>query len=187
MLGYIGYYASVSLVSVPNIVNRTTTEATSDLSLVGLILGSSTGTTASGATTSNYGKVATQNPAANSTVNPGSSVSYTTYACTPSTGSWYNVGSTYSSSCDGSYIYTYQDQQRTITYANCTTGTESRTVTVGSTSCAPPPPPSCPPGSACTADLGNCGYCGAGVTCYKAGTCKADGVTCQPGSGAYIC
>ena len=66
-------------VVVPNIVNLSTSAASSALSSAGLVLGSSTGTTVTYDTGLN-GLVSSQSPTAGSSVNYGGSVSYTTYA-----------------------------------------------------------------------------------------------------------
>lgn len=84
----IGYVASSgSGVQVPNIVDLSTSAASSALSAVGLALGSSTGSTTSGATSGNNGYVATQSVAPGTTADYGTVISYTTYnyvpPCTP--------------------------------------------------------------------------------------------------------
>lgn len=80
----IGYFASSgSSVLVPNIVDLSTGAASSALSAVGLILGSSTGSTSSGATSQNNGNIASQSVSAGSYIDYGSTITYTTYAYSP--------------------------------------------------------------------------------------------------------
>lgn len=80
----IGYFASSgSSVLVPNIVDLSTGAASSALSAVGLVLGSSTGSTSSGATSENNGNIASQSVAAGSYVDTGTTITYTTYAYSP--------------------------------------------------------------------------------------------------------
>jgi len=79
-LGSIGYVASSwSRVIVPNIVGLSTSAAASALSAVGLVLGSSTGTTTSGANSGNNGNLATQSVASGADVERGTTITYTTY------------------------------------------------------------------------------------------------------------
>ena len=88
MLGYLGYYGVTSSVAVPNIVGKSTSQASADLAAVGLVLGSSTGSTTSGATSGNNGYIATQSQAEGTLVAPGTVITYTTYnyvpPCSPS-------------------------------------------------------------------------------------------------------
>ncbi len=80
----IGYFASSgSGVLVPNIVDLSTSAASSALSAVGLTLGSSTGSTSSGANSGNNGNIASQSVASGTYVDYGTVVNYTTYSYTP--------------------------------------------------------------------------------------------------------
>lgn len=103
----VGYFASSgSGVQVPNIVDLSTSAASSALSAVGLVLGSSTGTTTSGATSGNNGYVASQSVASGAYVDYGTTITYTTYnyvpPCTPS----YSYSEQVTSPCNGC-TYTY--------------------------------------------------------------------------------
>lgn len=80
----IGYFASSgSSVLVPSIVGLSTGAASSALSAVGLVLGSSTGSTSSGASSENNGNIASQSIAAGTYVDYGTTITYTTYAYSP--------------------------------------------------------------------------------------------------------
>ncbi len=101
MLGYLGYYGSVSSITVPNIVGLTTSAASSALSALGLVLGSSTGSTSSGATAENNGYVASQSIAAGSGVDAGTTITYTTYSYTPPCTPSYSYSEQITSACNG--------------------------------------------------------------------------------------
>jgi hypothetical protein len=82
MLGGIGFLSGGSRVIVPNIVGLSTSAATTALSNVGLVLGSSTGSTSSGASSENNGFVATQSVASGADLDRTSTITYTTYSYT---------------------------------------------------------------------------------------------------------
>jgi hypothetical protein len=83
MLGGIGFLSGGSRVIVPNIIGLSTSAASAALSNVGLVLGSSTGSTSSGATSENNGYVASQSVSAGSDLDRTSTITYTTYSYTP--------------------------------------------------------------------------------------------------------
>lgn len=118
MLGYLGYYGSVSSIIVPNIVGLTTSAASTALSAVGLVLGSSTGSTSSGATPENNGYVASQSVASGASVQPGTTITYTTYSYTPPCSPSYSYSEQVTSACNGC-TYTYNLIQTDVT---CGTG-----------------------------------------------------------------
>lgn len=123
MLGSIGFLSGGSRVLVPNIVGLSTSAATTALSNVGLTLGSSTGSTSSGASSENNGYVASQSVASGADVDRGSTVTYTTYSYTApvSPPSWidntisnsFQAGTSYSDSVSASngasYTWEYVD------------------------------------------------------------------------------
>lgn len=82
MLGGIGFLSGGSRVIVPNIVGLSTSAASTALSNVGLVLGSSTGSTSSGANSGNDGYVATQSVASGADLDRTSTITYTTYSYT---------------------------------------------------------------------------------------------------------
>lgn len=113
MLSSLGFIGSGSRVLVPSILGQSPSSASTILSNAGLSLGSSTGTTSSGATSGNDGKVATQSIISGSDVERGTSVTYTTFSyvyvppCSPN----YQVTNTTSScsNCQTTYTDTYTD------------------------------------------------------------------------------
>ncbi len=120
----IGYVASSgSRVLVPSIVDLSTSAASSALSAVGLVLGSSTGSTGSGANSGNNGYVASQSVSSGTYVDYGTTVDYTTYSYSPppSPPSWtdssivnsFTAGSSYSDSVSATngaaYTWEYVD------------------------------------------------------------------------------
>jgi hypothetical protein len=103
----IGYVASSgSGILVPNIVGLTTSAASSALSAVGLVLGSSTGSTSTGATSGNNGYVASQSVASGTYTDFGTTITYTTYSYTPPCSPSYSYSEQVTSSCNGC-TYTY--------------------------------------------------------------------------------
>lgn len=82
MLGGIGFLSGGSRVIVPNIIGLSTSAASTALSNVGLVLGSSTGSTSSGASSENNGYVATQSVSSGSDLDRTSTITYTTYSYT---------------------------------------------------------------------------------------------------------
>lgn len=112
---------------MPNIVDLPTSAASSALSAVGLVLGSSTGSTSSGATSENNGKIATQSVASGNYVDYGTTITYTTYnyvpPCTPS----YSYSEEVTRACNGcDYIYN-------LIRTDTTCGTGSSTIATGQT------------------------------------------------------
>ena len=83
MLGGIGFLSGGSRVIVPSIIGLSTSAASTALSNVGLVLGSSTGSTSSGANSGNDGYVATQSVASGADLDRTSTITYTTYSYTP--------------------------------------------------------------------------------------------------------
>jgi hypothetical protein len=81
MLGGIGFLSGGSRVIVPNIVGLSTSAASTALSNVGLVLGSSTGSTSTGATSGNNGYVASQSISTDA--DRGDTITYTTYSYSP--------------------------------------------------------------------------------------------------------
>lgn len=130
----IGYFASSgSSILVPNIVGQTTSAASTTLSSVGLVLGSSTGTTTSGATSENNGKIASQSVAAGTYTNYGTTITYTTYSYTaPCVPSWSCGG------CNGC-TQTCSDGCGNVSYPDCSSNVQidySETVSgANSTTC----------------------------------------------------
>jgi hypothetical protein len=82
MLGSIGFLSGGSRVIVPSIIGLSTSAASTALSNVGLVLGSSTGSTSSGASPENDGYVATQSVASGADLDRTSTITYTTYSYT---------------------------------------------------------------------------------------------------------
>lgn len=123
MLGGIGFLSGGSRVIVPNIVGLSTSAASTALSAVGLTLGSSTGSTSSGANSGNDGYVASQSVSSGSDVDRGSTITYTTYSYTApvSPPSWidstisnsFQAGTSYSDSVSATngaaYTWEYVD------------------------------------------------------------------------------
>jgi hypothetical protein len=125
----IGYVASSgSRVIVPNIVDLSTSAASSALSTAGLVLGTSTGSTSSGATSENNGYVASQSVASGADVERGTTVNYTTYSYTPpvSPPSWidstisnsFTQGTAYSDSVSATNGASYQIIQDNTCFGN---------------------------------------------------------------------
>jgi hypothetical protein len=149
MLGSIGFLSGGSRVIVPNIVGISTSAATTALSNVGLTLGSSTGSTGTGATSENNGYVASQSVASGADADRETTITYTTYSYTPSSNppSWtdstisnsFTSGTAYSDSVSATNSPNYQIvQPLTGTYGtisgigiNGSTGAITGTPTVG--------------------------------------------------------
>lgn len=187
----IGYFASSgSRVQVPNIVDLSTSAASSALSAVGLVLGSSTGSISSGATSENNGKVATQSVASGSYVDYGTTITYTTYSysppsCTPgwqftSYGAWSDW-----STCSGGT----QSRSRAVNgyylYSDCSTGSvqqyDTQTEYQSCSSCTVGGPCSIPYSCATV----GCSFC-CPDPCYKAGTYDSS-CQCVNPVGSYFC
>lgn len=190
MLGYLGYYGATSSVAVPNIINLSTSAASSALSAVGLVLGSSTGVTTSGANSGNNGLVASQSIASGTLVEPGTTVTYTTYnyVAPPScTAGWtftgYGEWSAWSTCSNSS-----QSRSRAIlgyyTDSNCNqSGIQQYDTQTETQTCS-----SCTPGAGCyvgyTCATVGCSFCCPDL-CYRSGTWSS-GCICQT-SGPYFC
>ncbi len=122
----IGYVASSgSRVIVPNIVDLSTSAASTALTAAGLALGSSTGSTGTGATSENDGKIASQSVASGSAVDRGTVVNYTTYSYTPPCSPTYSYSEQITRACNGcDYIYN-------LIATDVTCGTGSSTIATG--------------------------------------------------------
>lgn len=123
MLSGIGFLSGGSRVIVPSIIGLSTSAASSALSAIGLVLGSSTGSTSSGANSGNDGLIASQSVSSGADVDRESTITYTTYSYTPpvSPPSWtdntisnsFQAGTAYSDSVSATngaaYTWEYVD------------------------------------------------------------------------------
>lgn len=195
MFGSIAIFGSKGMVRVPSITGSLASTANS------LIQGAGLKAVNSGTVDTNdsnlNGKVASQNPAANTLVNYETNVSYSLYnyvapppTCTPQwIFSYYGAWSDWSTCSGGT-----QSRSRAVygyyQYSDCSTsGTQQYDTQTESQSCTPPAPCGGTVGQSCVISYScatvGCSFCCPDF-CYKSGTINSSCVCANP-VGSYFC